>query len=445
MLTPGSLLELAIHKPAAGGRMIARHEGQVVLVSGAIPGERVLARVERTGGGVAYAAASQVIEPSPDRRAGLADWACGGNVYAHIAYPRQRTLKAEVLADALARIGHLAVNPAIEVAPSPEQGYRMRARLHVRDGDVGFFREGTHELCDPAGTGQLLEETCNVIARLGLALRARQLEGVRTVELAENIPATERVLHLEVDRDVDPNRLGALFKIGSVTGLTSARAEGGRTSRTTVLHGLPFVTDALEIGASGSDQRPLIFRRHVQAFFQANRHLVRYLVARVTSLMGAGRVVDLYAGVGLFALSLASAGRDGIVAVEGDRLTAEDLRANARPYGQSVRTLRMGVEQYLLGASIEPGTTLIVDPPRTGMSRMAVDLLLAKHADRIVYVSCDVATLARDTGRLVKSGYRLEHIEAFDLFPNTAHVEALARLSLGSGSGRAGARADGPP
>jgi tRNA/tmRNA/rRNA uracil-C5-methylase (TrmA/RlmC/RlmD family) len=400
MLTPGALLELAIDKPAAGGRMIARHEGQVVLVSGAIPGERVLARVERIGGGVAYAAASEVVDPSPDRRAGFADWACGGNVYAHIAYPRQRALKAEVLADALARIGRLVLDLTIEVAPSPEQGYRMRARLHV-------------------------------IARLGLALRARQLEGVRTVELAENIPATERVLHLEVDRDVDANRLGALFKIGSVTGLTSARTMGARTSRTTVLHGLPFVADALEIGAPGSGQRPIIFRRHAQAFFQANRYLVQHLIARVTTLVPEGRVVDLYAGVGLFALSLAAAGRDGIVAVEGDRLTAEDLRANARPYGQSVRTLRIGVEQYLQGASIEPGTTLIVDPPRTGMSRETVNLLLARHADRIVYVSCDVATLARDTGRLVRSGYRLEHIEAFDLFPNTAHVEALAVLARG--------------
>jgi len=431
MLTPGCLVELAVEKPAAGGRMIARHEGQVVLVSGAIPGEKVLARVERAGGGVARAAAIEIVEPSPDRRAGLADWACGGNLYAHIAYPRQRTLKAEVLADALARIGRLAVERAIEVAPSPERGYRMRARLHVRDGDVGFFREGTHELCDPAGTGQLLEETCDVIARLGLALRARQLDGVRAVELAENIPATERVLHLEVDRDVDPNRLGALFKIGSVTGLTAARTVEERTSRTTVLHGLPFVTDALETGSPGSDQRPVILRRHVQAFFQANRHLVRHLVARVGSFVEEGPLVDLYAGVGLFALSLASAGRDGIVAVEGDRLTAEDLRANARPFGPLVRTLRMGVEQYLQGVSIEPGTTLIVDPPRTGMSREAVALLLAKPADRILYVSCDVATLARDTGRLVKSGYRLEHIEAFDLFPNTAHVEALVVLTRG--------------
>jgi tRNA/tmRNA/rRNA uracil-C5-methylase (TrmA/RlmC/RlmD family) len=429
MLTPGILVDVAIDKPAAGGRMIARHEGQVILVSGAIPGERVRARIERIGRGVVYGATFEVLEPSPDRRAGLADWACGGNVYAHIAYPRQSALKAEVLADALARIGRLALDAPVHVAASPEQGYRMRARLHVREGGVGFFREGTHELCDPAGTGQLLEETCHVLARLGLALRARQLDGIEAVELAENIPGTERVIHLEVDRDVDPNRLSSLFKIGSVTGLTCAETSTAGVSRATVLHGLPFVTDALEIGAPGAARGRVVFRRHAQSFFQANRYLVQHLVSRVTTLVPEGRIVDLYAGVGLFALSLAAAGRDPVVAVEGDRVSAEDLRANARPYGQSVRTLRMPVEEYLQGARVEPGTTLIVDPPRTGMSREAVNGLLARRADRILYVSCDVATLARDLGRLVASGYRLEHIEAFDLFPNTAHVEALAVLT----------------
>ena len=142
--------------------------------------------------------------------------------------------------------------------------------------------------------------------------------------------------------------------------------------------------------------------------------------------MGEGPVIDLYAGVGLFALSLAAAGRDGIVAVEGDRVTAEDLRANARPYGQAVRTLRIGVEQYLQGAAFGPGTTLIVDPPRTGMSRETVGLLLARRADRILFVSCDVATLARDARRLVDAGYHVDRIDAFDMFPNTPHVETLS-------------------
>ena len=89
MISPGAVIDLTVEKPAAGGRMVARHEGQVVLVHAAIPGERVRAVVERIGQGVAYATTVDVLEPSPDRRTGIRDWACGGNVYAHIAYPRQ--------------------------------------------------------------------------------------------------------------------------------------------------------------------------------------------------------------------------------------------------------------------------------------------------------------------------------------------------------------------
>src|SRR4051812_14898168 len=159
MLSPHEDVSLAIEKPAAGGGMIARHEGQIVFVSGAIPGERVRARVEQVRGGTAYAETIRVEESSPDRREPGGDPACGGNVFAHIAYPRQLQLKADIVADAFARIGKLPLNVIVPVRPSPEQGYRMRARLHVREGRIGFFREGTHDLCDATRTGQLLMAT----------------------------------------------------------------------------------------------------------------------------------------------------------------------------------------------------------------------------------------------------------------------------------------------
>src|SRR5262245_11824455 len=128
--------------------MLARNRGQVVLVWGAIPGERVRARVERTGKGVIYAETIEIVAPSPDRREPRGDWRCGGNVFAHVAYPRQLTLKGQIIQDALGRIGHVPLLTAPEVVASPEEGYRMRARLHVRGGRVGFYREGTHDICD---------------------------------------------------------------------------------------------------------------------------------------------------------------------------------------------------------------------------------------------------------------------------------------------------------
>jgi 23S rRNA (uracil1939-C5)-methyltransferase len=443
MLTPGSVIELVIDKPAAGGRMIARHEGLVVLVSAALPGERVRALVERTGQGVAYAVTVEVLEPSPDRRTGVADWACGGNVYAHVAYPRQLLLKGEVIVDALARIGRVAREDPIVVAPSPERGYRMRARFHVRGHHVGFFREGTHHLCDPVSTGQLLPGTGSMLEAIGELLREGVLRGVAEIELAENIPGTERALHLELDRPAAPSGLARLASLPTVVGVAAsfnppqererrapARRGPAPTSwrRTVTAGGSPCVLDTLDLRGDEPVFPPVTARlqHHVKAFFQGNRFLLPALAARVRSLVPQGPVVDLYAGVGLFAVTLAASEWGSVVAVESDRAAAADLRANAAPYGGALQPVEMAVERYLAAHPAGPGVTLVVDPPRTGVSKEAAAALAGQHARRLIYVSCDVATFARDTRRLLDAGYSLDHLEAFDLFPNTAHVECVA-------------------
>src|SRR3954462_12335364 len=154
MLTPGQTLDVHVEKPAVGGRMIARVDGQVVFVAGAIPGERIRAVVERVVKGLAYADTVAVDEPSASRRPAAGDPLCGGCLYAHIAYDRQREIKALVIRDAFARIGRIELAAPVDVEASPEEGYRRRARLHVSGGLVGFYREGTHELCDPRPTRQ---------------------------------------------------------------------------------------------------------------------------------------------------------------------------------------------------------------------------------------------------------------------------------------------------
>src|SRR6266487_4080440 len=134
MLAPGQVIEIGIERPAAGGRMIGRIDGQIVLVSGAIPGEQVRARIDKIGRGVAFAEAIVIAQPSPDRRMPPGDPTCGGCLFNHIAYPRQLEIKSEIIADAFARIGHLTLRGKTAVAASREDGYRMRARLHVRGG-----------------------------------------------------------------------------------------------------------------------------------------------------------------------------------------------------------------------------------------------------------------------------------------------------------------------
>ncbi|MDQ3212730.1 MAG: class I SAM-dependent RNA methyltransferase, partial [Acidobacteriota bacterium] len=137
-----------------------------------------------------------------------------------------------------------------------------------------------------------------------------------------------------------------------------------------------------------------------------------------------GDVLELYAGVGLFAVSLAAAGRSGIAAVEGDRESGADLLRNAAAYPQRIRAVVGLVEEYVRRERTRP-ETLIVDPPRTGMSREAMDAIPQLGARHIVYVSCDPPTMARDARRLLESGYALTSLTGFDLFPNTPHVEVV--------------------
>jgi 23S rRNA (uracil1939-C5)-methyltransferase len=417
MLSAGDLLSLTIEKPAAGGAMIARHDGRVILVAGAIPGERVRARLVRVAKGVAHAETVAVDEPSDDRRQPAADPMCGGCLYAHIAYARQLEIKGLVIADAFSRIARLPLSSPVSVAASPETGYRMRARLHVRGGRTGFFREGTHDLCDAGPTGQLLPETLDVLARLAAAVRSLGNDAVQEIELSENADASHRVVHLDARAAIGGRTLDLLAGTDGLTGLSSSSGSRGDV----------HVTDLLVL----DDAPPVALRRHVLAFFQGNRFLLRDLVAHVVSHVAQGSdVVDLYAGGGSFALTAAAARGARVTAVEGDRIAAGDLRINcaAAPFAAALTPVHEAVEAFVARprAGAHAPDAVIVDPPRTGMSRDAIEGALRLGARRLIYVSCDVATLARDARRIVDAGYAIEQIRAFDLFPNTPHVETVA-------------------
>jgi 23S rRNA (uracil1939-C5)-methyltransferase len=418
-LQPGQRLELAIEKPAAGGRMIARHDGQVILVQGAIPGERVIAAVERVERQVAFASTVDLVSASPDRRGAHADPSCGGCSYAHIEYERQVALKGEVITDAFTRLGRLPVQPPA-VAPSPDRDYRMRARLHVRGDRVGFFREGTHDLCDAAATGQLTAASVEAAAECVGAL-ARRGVSLSAIEIAENIAADQRVAYVipAANSKLTGEVLDEALKAAGLTGVSGLASNG--LERTA---GVPVVSDPLTVLTAGAVREGAL-QRHAESFFQANRFLLPALVGAVTAAVPAdGAVLDLYAGVGLFSVALAALGRRGITAVEGDRTSGRDLLRNATPFAAALRVSVESVEQYLKRRG-DRAATIIVDPPRTGISREAMTAVVRAAAARVVYVSCDPATMARDARRLVDGGYELTSLTAFDLFPNTPHVETL--------------------
>jgi 23S rRNA (uracil1939-C5)-methyltransferase len=398
--TSSELLTLDVDKPAAGGRMLARHDGQVVLVWGAIPGERVRARIERAGKGVLFAETIDVVDASPDRRSATADWRCGGNVLAHVDYRRQLRIKSDIVCDAFTRIARMPLAQPPDVMPSPEQGYRMRARLHVRGGRIGFMREESHELCAVGPTGQLLPETVAWIDAAQAEVQSKRLEGLTSIEIAENAPATERACYLELVPGTDARPFGGLVGAASVTDRISVMAD--------------------------DPSAVLTLRRDARAFFQGNRFLLEELVRRVIARVEGVPILDLYAGVGLFGLSLAAAGAEDVTLVEGDRISGRDLEENARPYAGRARVARSSVEDFVRHRAPMRDAVVIVDPPRTGMSKEALGGLIALEPARLIYVSCDVATLARDARTLTDADYTLAGIEGVDLFPNTAHVETIA-------------------
>lgn len=424
MLAEGQQIELTIEKVAAGGWTIGRHHGQVVLVRGAIPGERVTVWVDRAEKSVAYANTRDVLEASADRRVPAYDPLCGGAVFAHVAYSRQLTLKAQIVEDAFARVGRHPLAARPDVAASPEFGYRMRARLHVRGERIGFYREGTHQICDAAATRQLRPEAVEAADSIVRTLQRESPGAIASITLADNIAADERAAHLELSANarLDEDALAQATAAAGVRGI-SARTAGGAI----LSSGDPAVSDPVGAIAGGGATEEI--RRHAESFFQGNRFLLTDLVAgAIREVNTAGHIVDLYAGVGLFSVALAAQGHSEITAVEGDRTSARDLRQNARAFAPRIHVQSTSVEEYLAAARHAPDT-LIVDPPRTGMSKPALEAVLRLAPPRIVYVSCDPPTLARDARRLFDDGYALESLRAFDLFPNTAHVESLAVFS----------------
>lgn len=404
-------IEIVIDRPAQGGRMIARDisqgpaggPGAIILVSGAIPGERVRARVTERKHGVAFAETVEVLDASPDRRDPPFDPLCGGNLLSHVAYPRQLELKREILADAFRRQARITLETLPAITGSPETGYRMRARLHLAGGQIGFYRERTKDVCDAVRTGQLSDGAGAVIDAAGGVL-APAAHTIEEIVLAENVAATERLLHV-------------VFKPGApvIEAAELSASIAGLTGRDVLEEQLPG-------GAT--------LRRHAASFFQGNRFLLAPLVTKVANAAGAGNIADLFAGVGLFAAEAASRGAE-VIAVESDAIAGRDLVANLAPFGLSARAVAQPVETWLSGRGSLP-ETIIVDPPRTGLSAEIRHRLAALRPEKIVYVSCDPVTLARDVKEFVAAGYQLTQLEALDLFPNTPHVESIAVLLLGA-------------
>jgi 23S rRNA (uracil1939-C5)-methyltransferase len=335
-------------------------------------------------------------------------------------------MKEAILRESLHRAG-VEWSAGVPVVPSPEIGWRARATFHVecRDGGVavGFFQEGSHRVVDlTTPCLQVSSGMSHLILHLRERLAARRdlAPLVQRLHLAESLGGSSLVLTFEGSLGAAETHALAVLSGDSplVTGV-GAVVVGPTRDRYVSISGDPHLVHEV---------RDVRLRAHARSFFQANRYLVGDLVATVESLLPpGGTLIDLFGGVGLLGLA---AGRtaDRVVVVEQDPTSAADAAANAEAWGARVRVDACSSAEALARLRPEAGERIVVDPPRAGLEPGLIRALAERAPAVIVYVSCDPTTLARDLRRFAERGLVPDAIRALDLFPDTLHLEVVARL-----------------
>ncbi|MCG6922025.1 MAG: RsmD family RNA methyltransferase [Acidobacteria bacterium] len=422
----GQTVDATIEKSVYRGRGLARVGGRVVFVPRAHTGDRVRGRVREVHAGWAEASLQDVLSPAPERRPSPCPYVprCGGCVYQDLDYAAQLRAKEDILRESLARAGAPWEGP-IAVRASPERGWRLRASLHFARGDaglrLGLRPEGTRRVLDIEACLQLSDNMNRTVRKIhaALARRPKTWPRLRGLDVLESPDGELSVATLATA--LAPHEAPDLAFVGrEAAGLSGLGVETGR-GRLHWLAGSPHIEATV---------LSLALRVHVQSFFQANRFLYEPLAQAVLELLpGAGRALDLYAGVGLFTLPLAARDDCEVVAVERAPSAADDARANARRHRLSgIRVVRRDVGDALAATRAEPGERVVIDPPRTGLERDVVELVASRRPEAVVYVSCDPPTLGRDLARFAAHGLRADSVQVFDLFPDTFHLETVVRL-----------------
>jgi 23S rRNA (uracil1939-C5)-methyltransferase len=421
----GDELEVGIEKAVYRGLGLARHEGRVVFVPRGLPGDRFRVRVASASRGFLRVTPLARLADGPGRRPSPCSVSdrCGGCAYQDLDYREQLALKEGVLRESLARAG-APYEGEILVTPSPEEGWRTRASLHLAHGPgglrVGLHEEGTHRLVEFDPCLQLSRAMNASVQAMKRALGARPSLPSRlvTLDLAESPDGGERVGVVSGDlRAEDGPALAAAAAEVDLTGFGFWRERAGHRDFLLV-RGDPHV-HARVLGRR--------LRSHVASFFQANRFLVEDLARAVVEMVPAGGpVLDLYCGVGLFSIPLAERG-DDVRAVEISESAIFDASANGRDLAQA-RFFRADVREALSRWPTGAGEHIVLDPPRTGAGREVVAAVAARRPAVVVYVSCDPPTLGRDLADFARLGFRPDRMRAFDMFPNTFHLETLVRL-----------------
>jgi tRNA/tmRNA/rRNA uracil-C5-methylase (TrmA/RlmC/RlmD family) len=390
------VLELEIEKVAHGGIFVARHEGRVVFVSHTAPGEKVKAKVfEDKGGSFCRAETVEVLSPSKSRVSHIWKEAdrlgAGGAEFGHLALDYQRTLKTDVLEESLSRMAGISQRVQVMPVPGDETtnglGYRTRVQLHVSaEGVAGPYQERTH----------------NVVPVKSLPLAVTEIN-----ELGIHLKNWQDVKRIEI----------ATASTGGIQWFIDKKLKGDKK-----------LTERV-VGRS--------FRISSGGFWQIHRGAAELLASEVIELSEGldpeANNLDLYGGVGLFSGALATkyGKKLNITTVESSKVATSDASANLVDLAKH-KAVAAPVEGFLRlqikqGLQLE-GATVILDPPRAGAGKTVVDQLVFLEPKKIIYVACDPVSLARDLKVFLSSGYRLDEIRSYDLFPHTHHFETIASL-----------------
>jgi len=431
---------------AHGGAALGRHEGRVIFVPYTLPGETVRVEITEDKGRYAFARLVDVLEPSPDRVTPSCPYfgptGCGGCQWQHAAYEAQLRFKAKIVADQLARIGGI-VNPPVHPTLPDSSGwaYRNHAQFHpAPGGGLGFQRalvgrpRGRGLRAEGRGRGSRAE---GHDARPEPALSEVEGQGRRVVAVDECPILHPFLSELYATLDLDlPGLLRLSLRAGTETGDRMLIFEMEDDLPPSLESDLPvscvlLLSDGLHANLIGNNHITEIvagrtYRISAPSFFQVNTpqaaQLVR-LVMEYLDLRGGETVLDGYCGVGLFTAHLAEhAGL--VIGVELAPAAVADMLENTAEF-DNVEVIEGPIEAVIpdLDVSLDAA---VVDPPRAGVDRFALDALVARQPARVVYVSCDPATLARDAKRLTRAGYRLVEVQPVDMFPQTYHVESVA-------------------
>ena len=395
----GRRLEVGVEAVAHGGHCVARHEGQVIFVRHALPGERVVVEVTEGGSasGFLRADAVEVLAPSPDRVEPPCPYAgtCGGCDFQHASLDAQRKLKGAVVAEQLQRLAGIERSVSVEEIPGAPDGLGWRTRVQYavgRDGKAGLRRHRSRELV-------VLDERgpCRIAHPDAQTVHERTWRHTAGLDAIVSSTGEQALVRHPADRR------------------EKTRVEGPRQ-----------LTERVPLPSGDHD-----FDVAARGFWQVHPGAPSTLARVVSELAGVRpgeTVLDLYAGAGLLGVELQRAAGSGgwLVAVEGDRRAASSARRNL----PRATVIAADVERALTdGSAPEAADVVVLDPPRTGARRAVVEQIVARAPRVVVHVACDPGALARDVTLFAEHGYRLEMLRAFDLFPMTQHVECVALLA----------------